>query len=99
MNGYGAVAGDVKSFAETSVKAAVAAGEASLGEMKINGIKLVEGNVYLYVSGAGRFALSAGDAPDAITAEAEERAADAAGEAIIVRPAKAGGEFFSVNRR
>ena len=64
-------------------------------------IRVADGKVFITISGtssAASYALNAGDTPDK-TAEAEVKQGDTTGDVIIVRDAKAGGEFFSINRK
>lgn len=101
VKGYGAV-GTVNSedlFGSVSGGAS-SVGATSAADVKIKDIKFIGDNVYLYVQGAnaGKFDLAAGDDLDSIAAEGKDRSA-ADDEAIIIRPKKAGGEFFKVIRK
>ena len=102
VHGYGLLGATSGQFVSASTATASAGVlPADKQDVKITGIKVVDGYVYISVSGtssAATYALNAGDTPNA-TQEAETQAGNTAGDMIIVRPAKAGGEFFSVNRK
>ena len=102
-HGYGKAAALNGDFAVASASSAATANAlaADKSDAKITGIKVADGKVFITISGtssAASYALNAGDAPDK-TAEAEVKQGDTTGDVIIVRDAKAGGEFFSVNRK
>lgn len=101
-HGY-TLAATAGSFACVSASSALAADglPADRTDAKIKDIKLLDGKVYITVSGTlstANYALNAGDAPNA-TAAAETKAGDTTDDIIFVREQKAGGEFFSVNRK
>jgi len=101
VKGYGEVAAvDGTALAQVAALSPATAGAASATEVRIKDIKFVGDNVYLYVQGAnaGKFELVTGNAPDALTGEGLERTGTS-DEAIVIRPMKTGGEFFSVNRK
>ena len=102
-HGYGEVATLNGKFAVASSSDAATANvlPADKSDAKITGIRVADGKVFITISGtssAAKYALNAGDAPDK-TAEAEVKQGDTTGDVIIVRDAKAGGEFFSINRK
>jgi len=103
VKGWGKVGDSVSgsATASISVAAGASAGTASAANIKIERIAFDVDNVLLYVSGAdaGIYQLSSGDAPGALAADGKDRSGDGSGEAIIIRPKKAGGEFFQVNRK
>ena len=110
VNGYG----EVKTLSSTKM-ASDAAGSAvsvsttsaaptSAANLKINDIKFIGDNVYLYVTGSlscMSYELKAGDAPNSLAAPADGKAQYGAdeGEMIIVTPKKPGAQFFRVNRK
>ena len=102
VHGYGLVGAANGQFASASAASASAAAvPADKQDVKITNIKLVDGKVFIYVSGTlstADYVLSAGATPDA-TAPAATQGGNTAGEMVIVRDQKAGGEFFSVNRK
>lgn len=101
VNGYGAVAtGDGTGFVSADATSAKASGSlpADKGAVKITGIKLLDGKVFITVAGtvsSKSYQVQAGATPDAIATDAMA-VGNTAGEMIIVRDQKAGGEFFSV---
>lgn len=102
-HGYGQAATLNGSFVSASSTAATttSALPADKQDAKITGIRVADGKVFITISGTvstASYALNAGDAPNA-TAEAETKAGNTAGDLVIIRDAKAGGEFFSVNRK
>lgn len=102
VHGYGLVGTLNGTFASVSTASAASASAlpADRQDIKITGIKVVGDKVFITVSGTvstANYALSAGDAPNA-TVPAATQAGNTAGEMIIVRDAKAGGEFFSIKR-
>ena len=110
VNGYGAVAtlSDskmVSASASGSVNAATAStAPASAANLKINDIRFVGDNVYLYVTGSLsclQYALQTGDKPNELVAPADGKAQYGKddGEMIIVTPKKPGAQFFKVNRK
>ena len=104
MNGYGAVttAKTATGFISASAAVAgVAADPSDRQEVKIRDIKLVDGKIFIYVSGtvsSAAYEVSEGTAPDALTATAAQ-GGDTANEMIIVRDQVPGGAFFKVNRK
>lgn len=104
VNGYGAVttAKTATGFISASAAVAgVAADPSDRQEVKIRDIKLVDGKVFIYVSGtvsSAAYEVSEGPAPDALTATAAQ-GGDTANEMIIVRDQVPGGAFFKVNRK
>lgn len=102
VHGYGLVGAANGQFASASAASASAAAvPADKKDVKITDIKLVDGKVFIYVSGTlstADYVLNAGDAPNATQAAATQ-SGNTAGDMVIVREAKAGGEFFSVNRK
>ena len=100
-HGY-SLAATASSFASVSAGATTADGlPADRSDAKITNIKLVDGKVLIYVTGtssAATYALNAGDAPNASEA-VDAQAGDTTDEIVFVRDQKAGGEFFSVNRK
>ena len=102
-HGYGEVATLNGKFAVASSSSAATANvlPADKSDAKITGIRVADGKVFITISGtssAAKYALNAGDTPNA-TAEAEAKQGDTTGDVIFVRDAKAGGEFFSINRK
>ena len=102
-HGY-TLAATAGSFASVSASSALAADglPADRSDVKIKDIKLLDGKVYITVSGttsAATYGLNAGDAPNATAATDVTKPGDTTDDIIFVRPAKAGGEFFSVNRK
>lgn len=97
--GYGKAAdANGAGFGSAASSAPVSAGTIITPELKIKNIAFDGDNVLITVQGAaGKFQLSAGDAPNAL-AEGAVRASEE-DEMIIVRPKKSGGEFFQVNRK
>ncbi len=110
VNGYGEVktlsnaqmasdaAGSAVSVSTTS------AAPASAGNLKINDIKFIGDNVYIYVTGSlscMSYELKAGDSPESLAAPADGKAQYGAdeGEMIIITPKKPGAQFFRVNRK
>ena len=102
VHGYGLVGAANGQFASASAASASAAAvPADKQDVKITNIKLVDGKVFIYVTGtssAATYALNAGDAPNASEA-VDAQAGDTMDEIVFVRDQKAGGEFFSVNRK
>lgn len=104
VNGYGAVTTAKTATGFISASAAVAgiaADPSDRQEVKIRDIKLVDGKVFIYVSGtvsSAAYEVSEGTAPDALTATAAQ-GGDTANEMIIVRDQVPGGAFFKVNRK
>ena len=100
-HGY-ALAATVGSFASASAAATTVNGlPADKQDAKITNIKVADGKVFITISGTvstASYSLNAGDTPTA-TAAVATQAGDTTGDVIIVREAKAGGEFFSVNRK
>ena len=110
VNGYGSVktlsnvnmasgsAGSAVSVTTTSEA------PASAGNLKINDIKFIGNNVYIYVTGSlscMSYELKSGDTPGELAAPADGKAQYGAdeGEMIIVTPKKPGAQFFRVNRK
>ena len=103
VNGYGVVGTGDGQFASASAATATSAAAlpADKQDVKITNIKVADGKVFIYVSGTvstASYTLNAGEAPNA-TAPAATQAGNTVGDMIIVRDAKVGGEFFSVNRK
>ena len=104
VNGYGAVTTAQTATGLISAQAAtagIAAIPADRQEVKIRDIKLVDGKVFIYVSGtvsSAAYEVAEGATPDALTTTATQ-GGDTANEMIIVRDQKAGGAFFKVNRK
>ena len=110
VNGFGAVqtlsnAKMVSASASGSVNAATASvAPANAADLKINDIKFIGNNVYIYVSGSLsclQYGLQSGDKPDNMS-EAEDGKAQYGndnGDMIIVTPKKPGAQFFKVNRK
>ena len=109
VNGYGAVktlSGSqmVSASADASVNAASASvAPAGAANLKINDIKFVGDNVYLYVTGSLsclQYGLQAGDKPNELApADGNAQYGNDGGEMIIVTPKKPGAQFFKVNRK
>ena len=107
-NGYGVV-GEAKVVEGGATGASAGGVAAASGEVAsdtpapvISGISFDGDNVLIKVSGtkpAYKYALSAGDAPDAIAAGAgdPDSYGSATKDIILVKPKKSGGEFFKVN--
>ena len=103
VNGYGKVGTANGQFASASASApaSVSAIPADKQNAVIKGIKVVDGFVYITVSGTvstAEYSLNAGVTPTEVEA-VDTKKGNTAGDVIIVREAKAGGEFFSVNRK
>lgn len=65
---------------------------------RIRDMKVVDGNVYLYVQGtlsSVRYGLRSGVRPDSLADDGERRYGKTDGDLVIIRPQRAGGEFFS----
>jgi len=110
VNGYGATSaasGEKIVSAGTSGAVAVktTSGVPEAGkDLAIQKMEVKGGNVYITVTGAlscMQYAISSGDKPDGIKADAGSTTAygDANGEAVLVAPAKGGSQFFQVNRK
>lgn len=103
VNGYGAVATASTATQFVSANAATTKAveaPADKGEVKIRDIKLVDGKVFIYVSGtvsSAAYAVAEGATPDAMTTQSAE-VGNTAGDMIIVRDQKAGGAFFKVSK-
>ena len=106
VNGYGlattadfsTMGGFAAASASTVAQNAISADKMNA---KITSIKVADGFVYITVAGTvstANYALKAGDTPTA-QEEVKTQAGNTTGDMIIVREAKAGGEFFSVNRK
>ena len=106
VNGYGlattadfsTMGGFAAASANTVAQNAISADKLNA---KITSIKVADGFVYITVAGTvstANYALKAGDTPTA-QEEVKTQAGNTTGDMIIVREAKAGGEFFSVNRK
>lgn len=105
VNGYGkvATAKATANFASASAAGAMVAGAAPAdkGEVKIRDIKLVDGKVFIYVSGtlsSAAYAVAEGTAPDQMTPTSAQ-VGNTAGDMIIIRDQQPGGAFFKVNRK
>lgn len=105
VNGYGKVATATATANFASANAAVAmvagAAPADKGEVKIRDIKLVDGKVFIYVSGtlsSAAYAVAEGTAPDQMPTESAQ-VGNTAGDMIIIRKQQPGGAFFKVNRK
>jgi len=108
VNGYGdtgAVVGSAKSSVELATASAgqKAAVPTTGRDLRIRDMKLVDGNVYVYVRGSlpsVRYGLKSGSEPGSLATEAQERyGAGAEQDLIIVTPQKAGAQFFSVETK
>lgn len=109
VNGYGAVktlsdAKMVSASANASVNAASASvAPAGAANLKINDIRFVGNNVYLYVTGSLsclQYGLQTGDKPNELApADGNAQYGNDDGEMIIVTPKKPGAQFFKVNRK
>ena len=106
VNGYGlattadfsTMGGFAAASANTVAQNAISADKLNA---KITSIKVADGFVYITVAGTvstADYALKAGATP-AAQEEVKTQAGNTTGDMIIVREAKAGGEFFSVNRK
>ena len=104
VNGYGAVATATGSgFLSASASESAEAGltPADRKDVKITGIRLIDGKVYIHVSGtvsSQSYQVQSGATPDAIAPDATA-IGNTAGEMIIIRDQVPGGAFFKVNRR
>ena len=109
VNGFGAVStlpgvNMVSASAGSSVNAASASiAPEGASNLKINDIRFVGDNVYIYVSGSLsclQYGLQSGDKPGKL-ADADGKAQYGVddGEMIIVTPKKPGAQFFKVNRK
>ena len=109
VNGYGSVAtltgGDMSSGAASGAVSVTSASATPAGasNLKINDIKFVGDNVYLYVSGSLsclQYGVQAGDKPNELSAADDKvQYGNDSGEMIIIRPKKPGAQFFKVNRK
>ena len=111
VNGYGAVAtlsGDNKmSSGAASGAVSVTTGSAAptaASNLKVNDIKFVGDNVYIYVTGSLsclQYELKSGSEPDALSAPADGKAQYGTGDdnMVIITPKKPGAQFFKVNRK
>ena len=97
VNGYGEV--DSKAVARVQTVSALPAG----GEdVNVRDIKVVDGNVYITVSGtlsSMLYGLRSGETPSSLLQDGQLRYGKTGGELLIVTPAKESGEFFSVGAK
>ncbi|MBR3221406.1 MAG: hypothetical protein IKF72_04170 [Kiritimatiellae bacterium] len=110
VNGFGAVQtlSDGK-MASASADASVSTVTTSVApekaaDLKINDIKFIGDNVYLYVSGSLsclQYGLQSGDKPDNLSdaADGKTQYGNDDGDMIIITPKKPGAQFFKVNRK
>ena len=110
VNGYGAVAtlaGGSMSSGSASAAVSVSAGSAAPAgaeNLKVNDIRFVGDNVYIYVTGSLsclQYELKSGSEPGALSAPADGKAqyGKDGDEMIIITPKKPGAQFFKVNRK
>ena len=110
VNGYGAVttlSGSKMVSGSTDGAVAVSTSSespASASNLKVNDIKFVGNNVYIYVTGSLsclQYELKSGDSVDGLAAPADGKAqyGNDNGEMIIITPKKPGAQFFRVNRK
>ena len=110
VNGFGAVqtlsSGNMTSASADASVSAVTTSVApdKAADLKINDIKFIGDNVYIYVSGSLsclQYGLQSGDKPDNLSEAADGKAqyGNDNGEMIIVTPKKPGAQFFKVNRK
>lgn len=110
VNGFGAVQtlSDGK-MASASADASISTVTTSVApekaaDLKINDIKFIGDNVYLYVSGSLsclQYGLQSGDKPDNLSdaADGKTQYGNDDGDMIIITPKKPGAQFFKVNRK
>ena len=110
VNGFGAVqtlsSGNMTSASADASVSAVTTSVApdKAADLKINDIKFIGDNVYIYVSGSLsclQYGLQTGDKPDNLSEAADGKAqyGNDNGDMIIVTPKKPGAQFFKVNRK
>ena len=110
VNGYGAVAtltgGSMASGAASGAVAVTtgSAAPAAASNLKVNDIKFVGDNVYIYVTGSLsclQYELKSGSEPGALAAPADGKAQYGTGDdnMVIITPKKPGAQFFQVNRK
>ena len=112
VNGYGEVgpavvgsgvgslgAADAKTIARVRTASALPVG---VENVSVRDIKVVDGNVYLTVSGTSSsllYGLKTGETPSCLSHDGQLRYGKTGEDLVIVTPAKEGGEFFSVGAK
>ena len=109
VNGYGEVstlASAAMASGASGSSAAVtttSASPAGAGNLKVNDIRLIGDNVYIYVTGTLsclQYGLQSGSKPDGLSdADGNVKYGVDDGEMVIVTPKKGGVQFFQVNRK
>ena len=112
VNGYGdagpAVVGSQVGTVGAAESKAVARVKTASGlpigaeNVSVRDIKVVDGNVYLTVSGTSSsllYGLKTGDSPSSLLHDGQLRYGKTGGDLVIVTPVKENGEFFSVGAK
>lgn len=92
---------EASAYASTGTTSGLTIDNMSVANVRIERIAFEGDQVLLYVSDAdaGKYELLSGDQVDTMSSDGKDRSGNGSGEAVIVCPKKAGGQFFKVNRK